>query len=708
MLEHDWERAIAAVIDGNDVTRGTAFFVGSDVALTCDHVLSAASGQPVKLKPVGTATTEEVIDTDRDEELDLALIRVRSKPDRRWLALSTPGKVIHHNIRSLGFGQNHPPRTYPDGFPMDPARVSGHTTVNWRGQPVSMLVLDVGVERGMSGAPAVDAETETVIGVLRFREGEDHALAIPTNAATSRWPGLPTSSEPPPRSFSDLTPAIQAALAEAWKDFDPARLHCLIVNSELLANGEPEASLTALIREVLSSPDAKALWHSFTEAWQGHELLCGKQRQLSTEYSKTNIKLASFDIGDAYASPVSLDRAVQLAVQADLALFDITGFEPGVMLLLGVRAATRRGVTINSHGGGWLEGHPIDRPFNLSDLSLSSHTPPQDVFAGDDPRIGRFIDRICTGFDQLTRHPHYLDLPVYDALRQLGSQENAWSSIPLEDQILVLCSYDQEYFPIWRSLRGKLKDALWREDILTDVERLQDMATPQLVSQSLYERIRRCAGCVADWTGSSPSTFFELGVRLAVSPWSVVQICSEDWLKSMTSGADIRPPAKQIERMRILLNPIVYNSVNDDDIGPYIAQQLIELRGRIKGSRGHRVRQVAAEALGATEERLPLLFEQLISEADAFNHKDRERDNVPQALFYEVQEISQEQEKSALERRLAAWFYLDLRVGASQLDGSDNRNQVWRELGELVASDLYLSDDEADQALANEILRKLT
>lgn len=707
MPEQNWERAIAAVIDGDGVVRGTAFFVGIDVALTCDHVLAAASKGPVSLKPVGATVTEAIIGEDRDEDLDLALVRVPGRPNRTWLALSSERAMIGRDIFSRGFPRDRLPSRYPDGFPMDPSRVSGDVTLVWHGQPVQMLVLDADVQRGMSGAPAVDLETDAVVGILRFREGEKHALAIPTNAATRRWPGL---LEQPAPSFLDLTAAIPEALARTDSgEWDPALLHCLVVGSEGLATGEAEASLGALVMEVFSSPNAKALWDSFTGAWQGRELLRSRQRHLPAAYSKANVSLTSLDVVDAYASPASLDRMVQLLVQSDLALFDVTGFEPGVMLLLGVRAATRRGVTINSHGGRWREGHPLNRPFNLSDLSLSSHTPLSDVLAGDDPRINRLIERACTGFDQLGRHPHYLDLPVYDALRQLGSQENAWASIPLEDEVLVLCSYDATYFPTWLHLRRQLKAALSAEGILTNVARLQDLATPQLVSQSLYERVRRCAGCVADWTGSSPSTFFELGVRLAVSPWSVVQIADENWFVKATGDADVEGrTATQVKRMQALLDPLLYTGADDIDIGTRIAQQLIEMRGRIQGSRGHRLRQIAAEALSTTEERLPHSFEQLRSEADALNHKGRIRDNVPQALFYEVKEIKEDQETAALERRLAAWFYLEHRIRAGRLDDTDERNRAWRELGELVASDLFQSDDEADQVLANDITQRLT
>ena len=710
MIGQTWERAIAAVIDGEDVTRGTAFFVGDDVALTCAHVLAAAAGPHVSLKPVGGSIAEKVIGYELDEDLDLALVRVLPRPDRTWLALSSDEAARDHRIRSRGFPRDHPFRLYPDGFPMDPARISGEITLAWRGQPVPMLVLDVGAEKGMSGAPAVDAETNAVIGVLRFREGDSHALAIPARAAMRRWPELPTSHEQPARSFADITPAIPSALAAtAWGDFDPARLHCLVVNSEVLAKDGSEGLLAAPVKELLSSQDAKELWRSFERACRGDELLDGKRRQLPAEYSKANVSLAVFDVADAFASPASLDRVVRLVVQADLALFDVTGFEPGVMLLLGIRAATRRGVTINSYGGGWAEGDPIDRPFNLSDLSLSSHTPPPGSYTGEDPRIGPLAARICVGFDQLWRRPDYLDLPVYDSLRKLGAQDDARTSISLEQQVLMLCSYGKKYFPTWQSLRGKLKEALSQQGIYPKVQRLQDMSTPQLVSQALYERIRRCAGCVADWTYFSPSTFFELGVRLAVSPWSVVQILDADWLKERPHEKDAAVlPMKQITSMRTLLGPLAYAGHDDSDIGTRIAQQLIDMRERVRGSGGHPVRQAAAEALKAAEKRLPQLVEQLTREADALDRKDAERANMSQALFNEIEEIKRDLEKSALERRIAAWFYLDLRVGADRPDGSDDLRRIWKELGDLVVTGLYNSDDAADHALADEIDGKLT
>jgi hypothetical protein len=179
MSGSDWTHAVAAVIDGNGIVRGTAFFVGPDVALTCHHVLAAASMKPLTLRQVGSRDAEEVIGENCDEDLDLALVRVPSRADRPLLMLSSRMVMIGRRIYSRGFPRDHNVLKYPDGFPMDPARVSGDTTLLWRGQLVRMLVLvDADVQKGMSGAPAVDVESNVVVGILRFsEEGKGRALA---------------------------------------------------------------------------------------------------------------------------------------------------------------------------------------------------------------------------------------------------------------------------------------------------------------------------------------------------------------------------------------------------------------------------------------------------------------------------------------------------------------------------------------------------
>jgi tetratricopeptide (TPR) repeat protein len=108
---------------------------------------------------------------------------------------------------------------------------------------------------------------------------------------------------------------------------------------------------------------------------------------------------------------------------------------------------------------------------------------------------------------------------------------------------------------------------------------------------------------------------------------------------------------------------------------------------------------VAAESIGAVEDRLPDIHDQLRAEADALSIAD-EQQNVPQALFYEVTDIKRDHERSAMERRVAAWLYLQHRVGANRLDDSDPRRAQWQELGTGVAAELYQTGLEADKILA--------
>jgi hypothetical protein len=269
----------------------------------------------------------------------------------------------------------------------------------------------------------------------------------------------------------------------------------------------------------------------------------------------------------------------------------------------------------------------------------------------------------------------------------------------------VLCSYHEHYFHIWRKLQLNVETALSDIGSATTVARLQDIATPQLVSQMLYERIRRCVACIADWTYTSPSTFLELGVRLVASPWSAVQIAETRWLTAPTNPAGgALDVSGQVRLMQQLFDPLLYTDAPDRATGERIGEQLISIRGQVQGRGGHPIRQAAIAALAQVEEQLPGPDRLLREDADALNHQGRTRTNVPQALFYEAKSIKADQEQAALERRLAAWLYLEHRVNARDLPDADPRRMLWRNLGETVVADLYLSSENADVDLAADIV----
>jgi hypothetical protein len=719
-----WRRAVAAVVDivdGKEKVRGTAFFVGPDVALTCQHVVKLGEGRPLWLRTVGSTDTDRVLEADADDERDIAVLRVRTRPDREIVRLDPLQVTLGRQVCSYGFPHDLLTK-YPEGYGMDPVALGPSTTLKFRNRESTVLVLPgKNLPRGMSGGPVLDVEAGAVVGLLRITDQKTtDTMAIPAATVVERWAGVVTGPDGAPPTFAVLTgrdPVPEAMLDSAWERFDPDALHCVVLGSERLSGEKAGEQLVTVAKLVRSQPEAgQKVWQAFTATHHGAELVDGTRRGLSAAYGPTKFRLAAFSVMDALDSEESFALAVRLLIEADLALVDVTGFEPGVMLLLGVRAATRRGVTVASHGGGWQEVNwsdterGLDRPFNLSDLALSSHSPR----AGDDTRPSRLAKRICTGFAQLGRQPFYRDLPVYDALRQLGSKRHAWSTIPLqstdpeqeadekangtaEGEVLVLCSYAPKHLENWDNvLNSALGTALFDRDVKTNIYRLQELTTPQVVSQSLYERIRRCQGCVADWTGSSPSTFFELGVRITASPWGVVQIVSDEWLDSETSRA-----LAQVEQMRALLDPMVYATDGGDDIGRRVAAALLHLREQGPGAAGHPVRRAAIDALGRVEERLPTLHDQLQAEADALSTAGIDQD-VPQTLFYEVHGIKVDRERAALERRLAAWYYLENRRGAG--DPTDPLHDEWRVLGSQVATALY---DFEEIDLADSISKRI-
>jgi len=233
-----------------------------------------------------------------------------------------------------------------------------------------------------------------------------------------------------------------------------------------------------------------------------------------------------------------------------------------------------------------------------------------------------------------------------------------------------------------------------------------DLRRPQLVSQSLYDLVRRCSACVTDWTRWSPSTFFELGVRLAISPWASVQVLDEEWADTQASDHE-SPQLTQHETMRELFQPIGYRGKKDDRIGALLARSLVSMRETAGVDGGHFVRPVVLDSLSRVQEARADVSKSLVDEADALHHSEQRRRNTTQALFAEIREIKVEQEDAALQRRIAAWLYLEHRVSAGSLARGDPRHELWRALGNAVVEALYASDADGDLELAEVIEGRL-
>jgi Trypsin-like peptidase domain len=252
------------------------------------------------------------------------------------------------------------------------------------------------------------------------------------------------------------------------------------------------------------------------------------------------IELPDFTYATSLVS--NLDKykeAVQKLCKAKIAIFDITHYEPAVMLLLGIRSVVRRGVTIASYGDEFIIGDPMNFPFNIADVNIISHSAKQQQ-KGDraglkditPPYILR--DKIREGLINLINLPQYLDLPTFDAIRNLPPEYRA----PIIKDILVLCSYGEKYKEAnWKNLWAGLKEQLDNKSEVgynSRVIRILDLMSPRLVSLTIYETIRRIVLCIVDWTEWRPNVFFEFGVRLSVTNNTGSTICIiEDKHKQM-------------------------------------------------------------------------------------------------------------------------------------------------------------------------------
>ena len=200
-------------------------------------------------------------------------------------------------------------------------------------------------------------------------------------------------------------------------------------------------------------------------------------------------------INDALETPGRWLKLVEALCVAPIMIADVTGFQPGVMLALGVRAVVRRGVTIASTGDGLDDATLATLPFNIQETKLISHGKSSEDPVSRDSRhpLNTIAKTLLSGILEQHSNPHYLDLPAYDAVR-CPRPDFAASGLQPWESILALCSFHTEYAQHWRELLGSL--AIEYPD--GGVVRMRDINSPRLVGQALYEQIRWTTLCVVD------------------------------------------------------------------------------------------------------------------------------------------------------------------------------------------------------------------
>ena len=484
---------------------------------------------------------------------------------------------------------------------------------------------------------------------------------------------------------------------------DAGAIHALVIEAAAVESDSESAQAGALANHLQLAWD----YHSPQIVAAANRLRATRrQPALSTDAEHGGFSLHRLGLEQAFASQAALAAAIKALCRADVAVFDLTGFDPGVAFLLGVRAVARRGVTLASVGGDYVVGGELLVPFNLQSLNLSAHSAAQTKEGQGQQPWDLLGAKLRHGLRELAELPHYLDLPAFDAVRQIGVVSSAYKPVRYTERTLVLCPFSAAYSQKqWRQhlsvqLPARLKQHALKTGADTDVHprlaRLLDVATPRLVSQTLFEAIRLTDLCIVDWTELRANVMFEAGVRLATNPLGAVHIidaadahahvdthanadADADAHAHVGDTANVAPHVRQMLR---LFKPVAYRCKAGDSSG------FAEMIGRFEASlAAHRSGEVGFvfRAVGQAIDRraqpaAPPLVDELLRGANILDSDDQQSTGLSPVLFHEVnRELADEASAAAAERRLAAWLYLTRRWTAAEI-GADSQRLAQFEL----------------------------
>lgn len=427
----------------------------------------------------------------------------------------------------------------------------------------------------------------------------------------------------------------------------------------------------------------------------------------------------------------SLDNVISALCLAEIVVFDLTNYEPVIMMMLGIRSVVRRGVTIASIGDDYFLGGALEYPFNIKDVNIISHSNKQVTLKNP---LYLISEKILSGFEELQFHSGYLDLPVFDAIRTLPSNKEQRAPREYCDQVLVLCPFDNAYTNNnWLShIKPKLGIYL-PKDIKNNppsIVRTLDMSSPRLVTQSLYESIRLTQMCIVDWTSWKPNVFFELGVRLSssdIDPVCIYDSESADLRGNDFFESDLINEKSKFDKLKIsdLRDKIIYcqkfflirnfkpikyetkasgsglrnsfdyesmidrfnDSIEKNDISYEYKLPFSYFFSRISESI-----DVNSEFENITPER------ELLKAADLLEDPQSDSIGRSSVLYPKNDALLEKASKRSLELRLAAWFYMENRLH-DKINSSDKMLSDFIDLGNLISRSLLQYPDGKQLAL---------
>ena len=651
---------------GEKQTVGTGYFLTDKLVLTASHVV------PDNAAKIGVRVQESSdhwyrADTTavwRDVPLDAVLIRAARPIEATepviwhegWPTENGPWNSTAYPIAS---GQETDDHTEYKSAGLD----GTFYAQGGAGQGERTLELSVNAEPengrwgGISGAPIFVGNK--LLGIIK---------SVPNSFTGTRLTGVPAE-------LLWRNPAFRLALAPQWLDDFPSDLWVLV----LLSDGDKTELETTV----------------------GGALRRGKKDLALAAGRPVSDEPIVVGITDALQSAERWLKVVRALCIAPIALIDVTDFQPAVMVLLGIRAVVKRGITLTSTANN-LDGTELSRlPFNIQEGKLMCH---RGTYQIGDPKhpLNMIAKAIRDGLRELRSHSGYLDLPVYEAVRcKLPDSPSGHSEV--RDSILVLCSFHNEYQDHWIHLSNRLAMAYPEREVV----RMRDISSPRLVGQALYEHIRWSTTCVIDWSHWRPNVLFEFGVRLACSELGSINLIEKS---DADSAAGVGQKAKLID----LFQPVVYSRKGD-------ARPLREAMDRHEKIKQQcplplprtalphdAIYRICIQEFDWSQEEITLRPHQLLQgSAEAQFGKDPQKRGEIPVLFSGNFQFKQALENSVQERWIAAWCYLRNRYATDDFRSNTNLRNELISLGENVLQWLTKSGEKRLETLRTEIFEMI-
>ena len=652
---------IKATVAGKTKT-GTAFYIGGKYAVTALHVVAQnGEGTPLVLaesielnfKDAGVATTGTLVKAPKlfDRKGDWAVVECEAAPSAEPIELGSKPSAGdqwstygYPDIQEEGIPDRGAVRD-PDAFRGTQIQLSSELAAPGKGAPLD----------GLSGAPClVDGKAVGVL-VVTLQDWKGESTVAATVYATPAEP-IRTAQEA----------ASKSVLLGSWASAGIATRDFVVFLSAAGGQEAGSLNLEAIVRSV--------------------------SREYGGSYGEPYFQ----PVGSVFESEATLKEVIPALCRSRVVVFDVTGFEPAIMLLAGIRAVVRRGVTVLSVGGSYALGDELDIPFNVKDANIVSHSKRQDDHG---PTCVELLSsRLQHGQDE-RESPYYLDLPVFDAIRHLPPTRRG--VIPSEEGVLVLCPLNEPYrTDVWPGMRKALEQELkaFRNnpkqknvEPLLGVARSFELDSSRLVTQAIYEAIRRARSCVVDLTSWSSNVLFELGVRLAVAGTGTSCLIRNGWQEDLS---DRRPEwTAQCEALVEMFVPesAWYNPAKHYTEEPafrYAYGQNAKLQQ--SGPAGGSVYEHIQEVLDLEQQPASRpAYKELLDSAELFSKRSAGGRAKPPELYPGNTELVERQQNAEFDRLLAAWLSLSSRHELSQIAEDPQLLKVANDLLDILNSDSH-------------------